>query len=206
MKNFMRRRPQMLTAFSDDLRLASGPASQVALAVKAVEADSQGTVLVFDDQTGAVVDLDLRGSVAEITARFPDSEATETVAEAPEETTRPRGRGRPRLGVVAREITLLPRHWDWLEAQAGSASQVLRRLIDEARRADSGQAEARAAWGRSYRFLSAIAGDLPGFEDASRALFAGDLDAFCDRMDRWPGDIKAYALRLAGPRSETDWT
>jgi hypothetical protein len=202
----MRRRLQILTAFNGGLRLAGGPPAQVALAVKAVEADSQGTILVFDDQTGAVVDLDLRGSVAEITARFPDGEATETVAEAPEETTRPRGRGRPRLGVVAREITLLPRHWDWLEAQAGSASQVLRRLIDEARRADSGQAEARAARERTYRFLSAIAGDLPGFEDASRALFAGDLDAFGDRMDRWPGDIKTYAMRLAGPRSETDWT
>lgn len=109
----------------------------------------------------------------------------------------PRGRGRPKLGVVAREVTLLPRHWDWLAAQPGGASQMLRRLVDEARRGDGGQLRKREAQEATYRFMSAMAGDLPGFEEAVRSLFAGDAAGFEAHMTTWPQDVADYARQLA---------
>jgi len=188
------------TAFAGMRRLASGPLIDVALAIKAAP-DSGDTVLAFDDASGAVVDLDLRGTTADIVTRLTEHGELEALAartRARSDSDAPaRGRGRPRLGVVAREVTLLPRHWDWLGSQPGGASQALRRLVDEARRADGGQTLAKAARERAYRFLSALAGDLPGFEEATRALFAGDAEAFADRMAGWPADVRDHALRLA---------
>jgi hypothetical protein len=187
------------TAFAGLRQLASGPLIDVALAIKAAETDD--TVLAFDDASGEVVDLDLRGTTAEIVTRL--TEHGELEALAARHRNRPasdgpaRGRGRPRLGVVAREVTLLPRHWEWLASQPGGASQALRRLVDGARRADGGQSRAKAARERAYRFLSALAGDLPGFEEATRALFAADAGAFADRMADWPPDVRHHAMRLA---------
>lgn len=172
-------------AFDGVRLIAAGALRDVALAVRdALATDPRGPVLTFDDATGAVIDLDLRGSDAEILDKL-DSDP------------QPRGRGRPRLGVVAREVTLLPRHWEWLAAQPGGASVALRRLVDQARRADRGAAEAKRAKAAAYRFLQAIAGDFAGFEEASRALFAGDRDTFADRIAAWPADVRAYATRLA---------
>lgn len=187
------------TAFDGTRRIASGALADVALAVKgALAEDPARPVLTFDDATGAVIDLDLRGSAAEVVARLlaraqvadppgPDAEA---------ETAPARGRGRPRLGVVAREVTLLPRHWDWLAAQRGGASHALRRLVEEARRADGGRSRSRAAQEAAYRFMSAMAGDLPGFEEASRALFAGDRERFVEQSAAWPADIRAHVQTL----------
>lgn len=175
------------TAFIGTARLAQGPLTEVALAVKAALArDPACSILTFDDATGRVIDLDLRGSEDDVRARL-----------APEEDPPSRGRGRPRLGVVAREVTLLPRHWDWLAAQPGGASHALRRLVDEARRRDRGQSEARAAQETAYRFISAMAGDLPGFEDATRALFANDASRFAIHAAAWPADIREHARKLA---------
>ena len=184
--------PATHTAFRDATRIANGPLAAVALAVKAALTDDPAApVLVFDDATGKVVDLDLRGSGAEIVARYaPRPEETAAADEAP------RGRGRPKLGVVAREVTLLPRHWDWLALQPGGASQALRRLVDEARKADGGRSRARAAQERAYAFISTMAGDREGFEEASRALFAGDDARFAEHSRSWPGDIRAYAQEL----------
>lgn len=179
------------TAFRGAHILATGQPAAVALAVKAALAvDPAARVVVFDDTSGAVIDLDLRGTDEEIVARLAPPGAAD--AEAPTRT-----RGRPRLGVVAREVTLLPRHWEWLAAQPGGASQTLRRLVDEARRADGGRSAARLAQEAAYRFMSAMAGDLPGFEEAARALFAGDRNALAERLRPWPADISAYAQRLA---------
>ncbi len=172
------------TAFDGDAILARGPLGEVALAVQARLAENPAApALTFDDATGRVIDLDLRGTPAEILARL--------------DGAGPRGRGRPKLGVVAREVTLLPRHWDWLAAQPGGASQALRRLVDEARRGDRGQTQARSAREAAYRFMAALAGDLPGFEEASRALFAGDEIGFFRHAAGWPGDIRTYAQELA---------
>lgn len=179
-------------AFDGSRRIAAGPLSEVALKVRdALAAGAEGPVLTFDDATGAVVDLDLRGSDAQILARLGGEAASQA----------PRGRGRPKLGVVAREVTLLPRHWEWLAAQTGGASVALRRLVDEARRADGGATEARQAKAAAFRFLSTMAGDLPGFEEALRAMFADDREAFEKRASPWPADIREHAVRLAFRRA-----
>lgn len=168
------------TAFDGHRQIAAGSPIEVALAVKiALDQGAAGPMLSFDDETGRVVDFDLRGSPQEIAARLEP----------------PRGRGRPKLGVTAREVTLLPRHWEWLATQPGGASVTLRRLIDEARRRDDGQARARRD--AAYRFMSAIAGDLPGFEEAARALFAGDGEKLRRQMAAWPADLCRHTLKLA---------
>ena len=171
------------TAFLGHRRIASGSLADIARAVLAAGPDAMP--LVFDDATGAVVDIDTRGSEADVIARL---------------TQPPRGRGRPSLGVQPREVTLLPRQWDWLAQQPGGASAALRRLVDAARR--SPEAEARAAREAAYRFMAAIAGDLPGYEEALRALFAGDAAALAARMAVWPPDVRDHALKLATGTTE----
>lgn len=177
--------PDLYVAFDGPRRLLRGTAPEVALAVKrAAEADAAGPLLVFNESTGAEIDFDLSGSEADALARLAEPA---------------RGRGRPKLGVVAREVTLLQRHWDWLAAQRGGASAALRRLIDEARKADEGATRRRQAEAATYRFLSAIAGDLPGFEEAARALFAGDEAGFFARIADWPADITSEARQMLTP-------
>lgn len=184
------------TAFAGDHTIASGPLTEVIAAIMTRENSGlQEPVLVFDDASGEVVDLDLRGTVAEAVERLEAADLPRPFA-APV-ASNPRSRGRPKLGVVPREVTLLPRQWEWLAAQPGSVSQVLRKLVDEARRADSGHA-LRAARERAYRFLAAKAGDLPGYEESIRLLFAGDGAGFAERMESWPPDVRSYVLRLAG--------
>jgi uncharacterized protein len=198
---------KLSTAFDGHRVLSSGPLGEVAMAVKrASERGAKGPVLVFDDATGAVVDLDLRGSKAEIIERLSQrggagTGAAASATDADGGDGGPRGRGRPKLGVVAREVTLLPRHWEWLAAQPGGASVVLRRLVEDARRTDAGSGagpgKARAMRDAAYKFMSAVAGDLAGFEEATRALFAGRHDAFEEHMASWPKDVRGYALKLA---------
>ncbi|WP_414439239.1 DUF2239 family protein [Burkholderia sp. 22PA0106] len=197
------------TGFDGVRHLASGDLATVALAMRrAAQAESTGPVLLFDNATGRSIDVDLRGSEDEIRARFAaeaESASTSMSGDEPRdapETAAPRGRGRPRLGVVAREITLLPRHWAWLAEQPGGASVALRKLVDDARREHGGRDRLRAANERAYHFMSALAGDLPGFEEASRALFAGEADGFRERIDGWPADIREHVLRLAEPEAE----
>jgi uncharacterized protein len=185
---------ETFTAFDGPGRLAAGALPEVALAVKRA-GETATSILIFSDQTGRPIDLDLRGSDTEILARLPMRASPEPVCEVP--PSEPRGRGRPRLGVVAREVTLLPRHWDWLNAQPGGASVALRRLVDEARRASGDKDRARAAREAAYHFMSAMAGNLANFEDASRALFADDRRRFAELIAHWPADIRDYAIALA---------
>lgn len=173
----------LCTAFDGDRRLAAGPLSDVARAVAA--APDPAVVLIFADADARRVELDLRGSVNEILARLP-----RPPAEAP------KGPGRPKLGVVAREVTLLPRHWEWLAAQPGGASVALRRLVEAAQK--DPREQAKAAREAAYRFMSVMAGHRPGFEEASRALFAGDLTGFEAQAGGWPSDIRDYILSRAG--------
>jgi hypothetical protein len=191
------------TAFLGSRLLAAGALIDVALAVKAPR-ESKEAILVFDDVTGRVIDLDLRGSRADIVARLPKILAAGGARPLPlDESTDPakntekRGRGRPKLGVVPREVTLLPRHWDWLAAQPGGASVTLRRLVDEARRSGASSQRQREAREAAYRFMSAMAGNLRGFEEATRALFAGDAAKFSALTAAWPDAVSAYAKQLA---------
>ena len=190
--------PQGFTAFMGPQRLVSGPLAEVALAVlKASRSAVAEPIVIFDDANGRPIDLDLRGTERDIVARLPqpapNSETPEDDPSAPE----PRGRGRPKLGVVAREVTLLPRHWEWLGAQPGGASVALRKLVEEARRASGDRDRGRAARDAAYHFMSVMAGNLPGFEEASRALFADDRRRFVQLIADWPGDIRDHVVKLA---------
>lgn len=172
------------TIFAGTQRVARVSAAFAAsVARQILAADPGARVLVFDDATGRQVELN-SCEIAESAA--PNAPAAET-----------RGRGRPKLGVVAREITLLPRHWDWLNSQPGGASVALRKLVENARRENAESDRRREEREAACRFLSAIGGDLPGFEEASRALFAEDRLRFAEKVAAWPGDVAAYARWLA---------
>lgn len=184
-----------LTLFEGYGVLTCGSRAVLAQALAAAIRDRRhGPLLAFDDSTGQVVDLDWRGSDEEISARYAPETADRSKHSATAEA--PRGPGRPRLGVTAREVTLLPTHWEWLATQRGGASVTLRRLVDEARRASTVADHARASREAAYRFLHAIAGDLPGFEEVSRALFADDRARMERYMAEWPRDVCDYAMRL----------
>ena len=175
------------TAFNGDRRIASGPLADIALAVKAAMSSGSGPVLIFDDTSGRALDIDTRGTDQEVVERLPRTH--------PDYVEPQRGKGRPKLGVVAREVTLLPRHWDWLSSQPGGASVMLRKLVDEARRSDKTRvAQAREV---AYRFMSAMAGNRAHFEEAARALFAGDKPRFDALTKTWPKDIGHHLQHLA---------
>ena len=176
------------TAFLGHRRVAHGPYAEVDTALRALDL-SAGGLLVFDDTSGALVDHPWPPGHA-------PAQPAESPTDSPPEVAAP-GVGRPRLGVVAREVTLLPRHWEWLAQQRGGASAALRRLVDEARRSQGDQDAQRLAKERVYRFMSAIGGGLPGFEEASRALFAQDGAAFAHRTAHWPADVKDHLAWLA---------
>jgi hypothetical protein len=171
----------------------------VALKAKAVvDRRASSSVLIFDDLTSDVIDVDYRGTAKDVLRRLAEragpnrSSTPEPESEAP-----PRAPGRPRLGVVAREVTLLPRHWLWLNGQPGGASVALRRLVDEARRANVGRDRVRRSQEVAYRFMSALGGNQPGFEEAIRALFAADRDRFEEHVKGWPVDVANHARTLA---------
>lgn len=188
------------TAFQGSRFLKNGTLVEVALAVRVAEvANASVPVLIFDDETGSPFDLDLRGTEDEIRARYAVPEQEKETSPAPL-----RGRGRPKLGVVAREVTLLPRHWEWLNAQPGGASVALRKLVEAARHANQEKDLDRRAHEAAYHFLSAIAGNFPGFEEASRALFANDLSRFAELIATWPVDIREHAMKLATGESLTE--
>ncbi|MBU3971436.1 MAG: DUF2239 family protein [Alphaproteobacteria bacterium] len=176
---------QPLFAFAGHRLLARGPAAAVVAAVKTAT-DAGETVLTFDAASGRVVDLDLRGDVAAVLARLTPAPEAEK-----------RGPGRPKLGVTAREVTLLPRHWDWLSAQPGGASVALRKLVEGALREAEGPDRARRAKDATYRFMTAIAGDLPAYEEATRMLFAGDWTAFDAATEAWPEGVRETAREMA---------
>lgn len=192
------------TVFAGQRKLAHGDLASLAQYVKRAcdeQALFQGQFHVFADQTGAVLDLDLRGDLAAVAARYSAAAATvsEQVSEQEKEPDEvPRGRGRPKLGVVSKEVTLLPRHWQWLAAQPGGASVALRKLIDEARKAQGDTEQVRELQERTYKVMAALAADLPGYESALRALFAADQAGFVKAMQTWPDDYREYFLQMAG--------
>ena len=197
------------TSFNGHKLIASGSLPVNALAVKhALASDVPSPLLTFCDQTGQVVDIDIRGSDAEMLARLPPEgcqlQGNGSALIDSEESGEPRGRGRPKLGVVAREVTLLPRHWDWLAAQRGGASVTLRKLVDEARQANVDRDRQRRANERAYHFMSTMAGDMAGFEEASRALFANDAPKLQQQTEAWPTDVRDYVRHVAYPLPPTE--
>ena len=182
------------TAFSGPQRIASGELRHVAMKAKqAFDLYPDRPVLVFDDADGRTVEVPLELPAADLLRLLAQPQLAASTDAAPA----PRRPGRPKLGVVAREITLLPRHWDWLAAQPGGASVALRKLVEEARKVSSGDDRRRAAQEATFRFMQAMAGDQPGFEEASRALFAGDVSRFEEHVARWADDVRDHATWLA---------
>lgn len=184
---------QRCTAFSGPLRIASGELRHVAMKAKqAFDAYPERAVLIFNDTDAHQVELPLELPAADLLAWLvqpqPGADTTPAVRRKP---------GRPKLGVVPREVTLLPRHWDWLAAQPGGASVALRKLVDEARKVTADDDRRRAAQEAAYRFLHAMAGNQSGFEDVARALFAGDFSGFQAGIAAWPEDIREHTEWLA---------
>lgn len=180
-------------AFQNGERLARGSLAEVALQVAQATAVGSGgeQALVFDAHSSRPVDLDLRGSESDIRQRYSPNLATGQVS------PKTRGRGRPKLGVVGREVTLLPRHWEWLGRQPGGASVALRKLIEKARKDANPRDSIRAAQDTSYNFMHAVGGNLQGFEEAVRALYAGDQHRFDSQIEPWPADIRAHLKELS---------
>ncbi|HRI50012.1 MAG TPA: DUF2239 family protein [Pseudomonadota bacterium] len=179
--------PQTYSVFAGERLLLAGPLTEVLRGTKQYidECERQGadpSVLIFEDETGRQVDFDFRGTVEQVLAH---------AVRAPRV-----GPGRPRLGVVGREVSLLPRHWDWLEGQPGGASAALRRLVDEARKRNPAQQRVRQAIDATYRFMTALAGDRPGYEEATRALYAGDRERLASLITAWPPDVVRHIERL----------
>jgi hypothetical protein len=179
-----------VVAFAGDICIAAGDLSCAALAAqKAMAAGSHDPVLLFDAQTSEPVELDLRGSRDDVLRRLPEAATSEPDA--------PRGPGRPKLGVVAREVTLLPRHWDWLGSQPGGASVALRKLVENAMRSNTSKDRIRTSQNAASKFMSVMAGNRPGFEEASRALFAADAQKFSRLISAWPKDVRDHLRVLA---------
>jgi hypothetical protein len=192
--------PTDCTAFNGNQLIASGNLLKVARKVKEImDADKQASILIFNDYSSELVEIDFRGTMKDVLQRLKTATAEGESADSSSVTDQrsPRGPGRPRLGVVSREITLLPRHWDWLNRQPGGASVALRKLVEEARKVNSGKDRVRQSKEVAYRFMSAMAGNFPGFEEATRALFAGDSTRFNSLVESWSIDIRDHALKLA---------
>jgi hypothetical protein len=187
----MTHRAQII-AFDDDRCIASGDIVDVAIRVKqTLSAHPKALILLFDIDTSRPVEIDFRGSIVDVTARLRESLSDEST-----DKPVPRGPGRPKLGVIAREVTLLPRHWEWLAAQPGGASVTLRKLIEDARRTTSVKDYERGLQESVHRFMTAMAGDRPHYEEALRALYANDSQRFATSIADWPCDVRRHAERL----------
>ncbi|MEP7049063.1 MAG: DUF2239 family protein [Pseudomonadota bacterium] len=171
-------------AFAGERLVASGTLRDTLTASKAfVDSSPDPRLLIFEDQTGRQVDFNLQGSLAEVLER---------ALPAPQRA----GPGRPKLGVVSREVSLLPRHWAWLEEQPQGISAALRRLVDEAKKRDPDEQRARRAREAVSKLMTALAGNAEHYEEASRALFAKDNAQFSRLIRTWPKDVRQHLLRL----------
>ena len=187
----------LFTGFAGERRVGAGPLAAVAAALKtAIDAGETGQILVFDDADARTIEIDFRGAHEDVATSVRRALLARRAQSAPASDEARRGPGRPKLGVLAREVTLLPRHWEWLAGQPGGASVALRRLVEEASRDREGRQRRRLAQEAAYRFLSSLAGDRPHFEEALRALFAGEARRFADLIAGWPEDVRDYALQL----------
>jgi uncharacterized protein len=188
--------PSSYTAFAGMQRIAAGDLPTVVSAVKSLmDQGSELNLLIFDDASAESIEADYRGSLEAVLGRLP-----KTAPQQPEEPmadTQARLPGRPKLGVVAREVTLMPRHWDWLATQSGGASVALRKLVEAASRASETKDRIRQAQEVAYRFMSTMAGNQPGYEEAVRALFAGNAEQFEQHTKTWSVDVRDYAGMLA---------
>lgn len=182
------------TAFAGETCIASGEVKEVLIAVKShTDTGQEEPLLVFEDRTGIQIDFNLQGTQEEVLAKLAIHPHFAASVPSPEKKAGP---GRPNLGVVSREVSLLPRHWEWLGKQPVGASAALRRLVDEARKRDTGTERARQAKEAAGKFMWTMAGNLPDFEEACRALYADEREGLENIIASWPPDIRNHVLRL----------
>lgn len=191
---------RLCTAFAGIRCIATGELAEVAIKVKnIIDKGETERILIFDDITSEQIEVDFQGTAEDITRKLNERFGKSIQAASPESTEKkePAGPGRPKLGVVAREVTLLPRHWEWLNRQPGGASVALRKLVEEARHANESKDRLRLSKEAVYRFMYALAGDQPGYEEVSRALFNGSQNQFLKLVENWPQGIRDHIQKLA---------
>jgi len=194
--------PKLFVAFAGSEVIGRGSLGDVVgRGKRRFDRGNDARIAFFDDETGRVVDVDLVGSEAAVLARLAVHPAAAGEERMAGKQKRP---GRPKLGVVSREVSLLPRHWDWLGEQRGGASAAIRRLVDGARKLNTAEERARRLIEAAHRFMWDMAGDLPGFEEASRRLFAQDLDGFAALTVHWPVGIREQLERFTDRVREID--
>lgn len=182
-------------AFEGHKLFSKGSLSDVVLKIKKrIGKAAQSEILIFSSETGKVMDFNFQGTEKDVSKRL-------EIFSSNEDSKPSAGPGRPRLGVISREVSLLPRHWEWLATQTGGASGTLRKLVEEAKKkSEQSGPSVKQAQERTYKFLSALAGDLEGYEEALRALFKKDEKQFLEKIQKWPRDVRDYAVELS--RSE----
>ena len=182
------------TAFEDHKILSQGILEDVVLKVKKrLEKSPESQIVIYSDATGKSMDFNFQGSEKEVLKRL-------EVYTTPENTTEASsGPGRPKLGVISREVSLLPKHWEWLATQSGGASNTLRKLVEENMKKTSGVLTVKTAQERTYKFMSVEAGDLENYEEALRALYRKDKERFTSEIKTWPRDVQKHVLELAKP-------
>jgi uncharacterized protein len=180
------------TAFDRFKIISQGNLEEVALDVRRhLKTNREARILIFSDFSGRQMDLDLSGSEKDTLERL-------KIFKTPDLNPSQSGPGRPKLGVVPREISLLPSHWEWLSTQPGGSSATIRRLVEEMMKINaSGKDKSKHAQETVYTFLNAIAGDLPNFEEALRFLYRRDKKRFKDLISSWPEDLVRHTLTLA---------
>ena len=191
------------TAFAGHGKIASGDLHTTLLATKAhIDRGGSEPVLVFDDETGKQIDFNFQGTPEEVLAHLASHPLFAGEADTAAATRT--GPGRPKLGVVCREVSLLPRHWEWLDEQPGSVSVTLRGLVEEARKSGRGQTPGALVRAAAGKFMWNIAGNLAGFEEASRFLCAGDTERFNAIISAWPEDIRLHLQHLVEKAADLD--
>jgi uncharacterized protein len=179
------------TAFEGSKKLFSGSLAEIVLKIKKrIGKADHSSVVIFSDSTGKTIDFNFQGSERDVERRleiFVDEKRTKESV----------GPGRPKLGVVSREVSLLPRHWEWLASQSGGASATLRNLIEEAKKKSAAGSQVKQAQERTYKIMHAVAGDFRGFEEALRALYKKDQKMFLEIIVTWPKDISDYIKDLS---------
>lgn len=180
------------SAFADSKKIAQGDVLEVAIKVKKfLNKETKAQILIFDDTSSSQIEIDFRGSPENVSRRL------KALFEGEKEDEKKSGPGRPKLGVVAKEVTLLPDHWEWLARQPGGASVTLRKLVEEAKKKNLAKDQMRMAQEATYKFMTVMAGDLVNYEEALRALYASDVKKFEKLIGEWPEDIRDHTLMLA---------
>ena len=181
------------TAFDGTTRLFRGTFQEVVLKVKErLGRAENSSVLIFSNNTGKTMDFNFQGNVKDTLKRLEKFVSTQEPGPIS-------GPGRPKLGVISREVSLLPRHWEWLASQPSGASATIRKLIEEAKKRSSTRNSVKQVQERVYRFMSVIVGDMKGYEEALRALYKADRKNFLLHIQDWPTDVRTHVIEMAKP-------